>query len=86
MVSAERIAPGRQLETDVVENLLGLAHHRTMLQQPKAHFFVAEKEIGGDGEMRAQHNFLMHRVDAVFDCLMRRGERDRFAFPIDFAA
>ena len=57
-----------------------------MLQQSKAHFFVAEKEIGGDGEMRAKHNFLMHRVDAVVDRLMRCGECDRLAFPIYFAA
>ena len=86
MVRLDSIAPAGYLEPDLVEDLLGFPHHLPMLQQPKAHFFVAEEEIRGDGKMRAQHHFLMHRVDAVFDRLMRCGERDRLAFPVYFAA
>ena len=76
---------GRQLKADVVENFLSFAHHFSVLQQSKAHFLVAEEEIGGDREMRAKHDFLVHGVDAVIDGLMRRRERNRLAFPVYFA-
>jgi hypothetical protein len=35
--------------------------------------------------VRAQDNFLMHRIDAVVDRLMRRRESHWSAFPIYFA-
>ena len=76
----------RQFKADVVEDLLRFAHHLPMLQQSKTHFFIAQEEICGNGEMRTQHDFLVHGVDAVIDRFVRRGERDRLAFPIHFAA
>src|SRR5208282_4346745 len=81
----ESIAPAAILNP-ISPRILGFSHHLPMPQQPKAYFFVAEKKIGGDGEMRAQDDLLMHRVDAMADRLMRRGERDRLAFPVYFAA
>ena len=76
---------GQQLKADVIEDFLSFAYHLAMLQQPKAHFLVAEEKIGGDGEMRAKHDFLVHSVDAVSDRLMGRRESHRLAFPVHFA-
>ena len=36
--------------------------------------------------MRTQHDFLVHGVDAVIDRFVRRGQRNRLAFPKHFAA
>ena len=36
--------------------------------------------------MRAKNDFLVHGVDAVVDCLMRRRQRNRLSFPVDFSA
>ena len=73
---------GRQLKAEIVEHLLRLRAPSRLLQQPNAHFLVAEENIGGDREVRAKHDFLMHGVDAVIDRLMRRRQRNRLAFPV----
>ena len=38
---------------------------------------VAEEHIGGDAQMRAEHDFLMDRVDAARNGLRRVGELER---------
>ena len=76
----------RQFETEIVQDLLRFAHHLPMLKEPKTHFFIAQEQICGDGKMRTQHDFLVYRVDAVIDRFVRRGERDRLAFPKHFTA
>ena len=48
-------------------------------------FLVAEKDVGRDRQVRAEHDFLMDRVDAEADRFVRVGERDRLALPADFA-
>ena len=47
---------------------------------------VAEKDIGGDRQMRAEHDFLMDGVDAEVDRFVRGRQRDGLAAPVDFAA
>src|SRR3981081_2756012 len=76
---------GRQIKADIVENFLGVSHHRAVLEQPITHFFVTEKQVGGNGEMRTKHDLLVHRIDSVFDSLLWRGERNRPAFPINIS-
>ena len=77
---------GGQIEAELVEQLLALAHHRAVLQHAEAHLLVAEKEIGRHGQMRAEHDLLVDGVDADADRLVRTGERDGLALPEDFAA
>src|ERR1700675_2191389 len=57
-----------------------------MLQQSETYLFVSQEEIRSNGEMRAKHDLLMHGVDAVIDRFVRRGERNRLAFPIHLTA
>ena len=85
MVRDERTALGRQREAELVEQLLGVARHALLVEQAPAHFLVAEKDVGGDGQVRAEHDLLMHRIDAQADRFLRVGERDRLALPVDFA-
>ena len=54
---------------------LRLAHHRAVLQQAEAARLVAEEQVGRDAEVRAEHDLLVHRIDAERDRLVRRGER-----------
>ena len=42
--------------------------------------------FSGDREMRAKNDFLVDGVDAVVDRLMRRRQRNRLSFPVDFSA
>ena len=52
-----------------------------MLQQAELDRLVAEKKIGGDGQMRAEHDFLMDGVDADADRFMRVRQADRLTLP-----
>ena len=74
-----------QLEADVVEDLLAGPHHGAVAQQAEAGRLVAEEQVGGDAEVRAEHHLLVHGIDAERDRLVRRGERDRPALPQDLA-
>ena len=76
----------RQIEAKFVEQPLSLADHRGMLEKAEPDGFVAEKQIGGDRKVAAEHDLLMDRVDAQRDRLVRTGQRDRLALPEDFAA
>jgi len=76
---------GRKLETDLVQDLLRLAHHFPVLEQSQPNFFITQEKIRGNGEMRAKDNFLMDSIDPVIDRFMRRGKRHRLAFPIYLA-
>ena len=76
----------RKLKSDVIEDFLSLAHHLAMFQQSETYLFVSQKEICSNGEMRAKHDLLMHGVDAVINRFVRRGERNRLAFPIHLTA
>ena len=68
---------GRQVEAEVVEQLLRIAHHALVVEQTAAHLFVAEEDVGRNREVRAEHHFLMDRVDAEADRFVRIGQRDR---------
>ena len=36
---------GRQLKADIVENFLTFSNHFALLENPKAHFLVAQKKV-----------------------------------------
>ena len=86
MVSEDSSAPAGRSKPSSSSSFCALAHHGAMLQQAEAHVLVAEEEIGGDGQMRAQHHFLVDRIDAEVDRFVRGRQRDRLAFPVDLAA
>ena len=62
---------GRQVETEIVEH--GLRHrlHLLLAHQAVLVDLVAEKQIGGDGQMRAEHDLLVHGIDAARNRLVR---------------
>ena len=72
---------GRQGEAEIVEQLLGFAHHAVVIEHAGAHVLVAEEDVGGDGQVRAEHDLLVHGVDAEPDRFVRVDERDRLALP-----
>ena len=71
----------RQREPKVVQQLLPVADHPLVVEEPAAHLFVAKKDIGRDAEVRAKHDLLVDRVDAETDRLVRRRQRNRRAAP-----
>ena len=77
---------GGHSEAEIVEQRLPRrANHRPMLQQAKPRKFVAQEQVGGDRQMPAEHDLLMHRVDAQLDRVVRRIQRHRRALPEDLA-
>jgi hypothetical protein len=55
---------GGQIEAEPVEQLLPLAHHRAIAGASRIDSSRRREKIGGDGQMRAEHDFLMDGVDA----------------------
>jgi len=79
--SVAALLAGRSRPVD----LLRLTHHFPVLEQSEPDFFITQEKIRGNGEMRTKDHFLMNSIDAVIDRFVRRGERNRLAFPIHFA-
>ena len=69
------------MEADIVKDLLRVAHHGALLQDAVADIFLAEEHICRNREMAAQHDLLVHGVDAERHRMMRRGEIDGLALP-----
>ena len=87
MVRIGQQCAGRQLEAEIVEQPSDLrAPWRRCCKRPNAGLLVAEEKIRGDGQMRAEHDLLMHGVDAESDRLVRRRESDGSPLPEDLAA
>ena len=74
------------MEADIVHDALCLAHHVFLTQKGVAGFFLAKEHVGGDGQVTAQHHFLVHGIDPVIDRLLRACQCGRLAFPQDLAA
>src|SRR6185437_47570 len=83
---AAELGARRQVEPHVVEQALRLAPHLALVQEPVFQALIAQKDIGRDRQVAAEHDLLMHGVDAVIDRFLRRVEADRSAVPEDFAA
>ena len=81
MVRLESGAAAGKLEAEIVEDRLRLANHGAVLQEAEAPSLLAEEHVGGDGQVRAEHDLLMHGVDAALDGVVRRREDDGPAFP-----
>ena len=84
MVSEERITSAGREKPRSSSKRLGVAHHPPVREEAAAHLLVAEKDFGGDGEVWAEHDFLVKGVDAEVDRLVRRRQRDRRFAPQDF--
>src|SRR5262249_25923911 len=67
------------------EDFLPFAHHLPVLEQTEFELLVAQKKVCCNRKMGAEHHFLVHGVDSVPDGFVWSGERNRFAFPIDFS-
>src|SRR3569833_1032666 len=72
---AEHFAGGK-VEAQVVEETLRLAIHFALAQQPVTDAFVAQKDVRCNRQVAAEHDFLVHRVDAVIDGFLRGVEQD----------
>ncbi len=79
-------SPGRQIEAKIGKHALGIGDHFAVTQQAVMRSLITEEDVGGNGQMRAEHDFLMHRIDAEADRLMRRGKGNIMSLPEDFAA
>ena len=75
----------RQVEAEIVDDLLRFLDHGALLQEAEARILLAEEHVGGDRQMPAEHDFLVHGVDAERHRLMRGRQRRRLAFPDDLA-
>ena len=76
---------GRQVEAQFVKDGLGAPRHLPLAQQAEAGGLVAEEDVGGDRQVRAQHDFLMDGVDAQRQGFLGAGELDLPALPQDGA-
>ncbi len=76
----------RDAEAEVVEHTLRLALHAPLVQDAEAGVLVAEEQVGRDRQVRAQHDFLVHRVDAEIHRVVGPAELDDAALPDDLAA
>ncbi|MCY1303392.1 hypothetical protein D9M70_530970 [compost metagenome] len=76
---------GRQIEAEIVEHALCRIGHGALAHQAVAIDLVAEEHVGRHGQVGAEHDLLVHGVDAAFDRLLWRAELDGFAAPDDFA-
>ena len=65
----------RQVEAEIVEDLLRFPDHGPLLQEAEAGVLLAEEHVGRDRQMAAQHDLLMHGIDAERHRLMRRRQR-----------
>jgi hypothetical protein len=74
---------GRQVKADLVEDRLRPAHHGAVLQPAQGRGLLSQEHVGRDGEMGAEHHFLMHRVDAQRDGVVGRVEVDLPTLPED---
>ena len=81
MVNDDRIAPAGKANPRSSSSFWPSRTIALVIEQPAAHLLVAEEDVGRDRQMRAQHDFLMHCVDAEADRLVRIGQRDRLAAP-----
>ena len=59
--------------------------HGALLQDAEAGILLAEEHVGRDGEVAAEHDLLMHGVDAERHRLMRGRQCCRLALPDDIA-
>ena len=75
----------RKFEAEFVEQLLALAQHCPFVEQPASRGLVAQKDVRRYRQMRAEHDFLVDRVDAEADRLMRTDQRHGRALPANLA-
>lgn len=71
----------RQVEAEIVDDLLCFPDHGPLLQDAEAGTLLAKEHVGRDRQVAAEHDLLVHGVDAQRHRLMRRGQRRRLAFP-----
>ena len=61
----------RQVEAEVVDDLLRVPDHGPLLQDAEVRVLLAEEHVGGDRQVAAKHDFLVHGIDAERHRFMR---------------
>ena len=73
---------GGKIETEVVEDVLGSLGHGALAHDAARRHLVAEEHVGGDREMWAENDFLVHGIDAVGEVIESNSSQWPVVVPI----